>query len=205
MSSTPAAPDSPQRSPGARMTRTERLDRLPFTKAHGRLLVGSGVGWALDAMDVGLISFVMLALAKQWQLSTTTLRWIASISSHPQFLLTTNPNVKTLADFSSVDKIALPAVRISNQAVMIQMAAIKQMGQAKAFAIDPFTISMGHGDAMAARRCGGGRSEVRCTHCGKGGNEVLAGAVGSSCAAGGGLDSAKRDSCSGDASRLRVL
>jgi NitT/TauT family transport system substrate-binding protein len=75
---------------------------------------------------------------------------IASISSHPQFLLTTNPNVKTLADFSSVDKIALPAVRISNQAVMIQMAAIKQMGEAKAFAIDPFTISMGHGDAMAA-------------------------------------------------------
>ena len=61
------------------MTRTERLDRLPFTKAHGRLLVGSGVGGALDAMDVGLISFVMLALAKQWQLSTTTLSWIASI------------------------------------------------------------------------------------------------------------------------------
>lgn len=60
-------------------SRTERLDRLPFTRAHGRLLVGSGVGWALDAMDVGLISFVMLALAKQWQLDATTLSWIASI------------------------------------------------------------------------------------------------------------------------------
>jgi len=75
---------------------------------------------------------------------------IASLSSHPQFLLTTNPNVKTLADFSSVDKIALPAVKISNQAVMIQMAAIKQLGEAKAFSIDPYTVSMGHGDAMAA-------------------------------------------------------
>lgn len=75
---------------------------------------------------------------------------IASISSHPQFLVTTNPKVKTLADFSSVDKIALPAVKISNQAVMIQMAAIKQMGEAKAFSVDPYTISMGHGDAMAA-------------------------------------------------------
>ncbi len=60
-------------------TRTERLDSLPFTRAHLRLLVGAGVGWSLDAMDVGLISFVMVALAKQWQLSATTLSWIASI------------------------------------------------------------------------------------------------------------------------------
>lgn len=60
-------------------TRTERLDRLPFTRKHGRLLFGSGIGWALDAMDVGLISFVMAALAVQWQLTRTELSWIASI------------------------------------------------------------------------------------------------------------------------------
>nr|WP_211489781.1 MFS transporter [Georgenia thermotolerans] len=61
------------------LTRSERLDRLPFTRAHGRLLGGSGIGWALDAMDVGLISFVMAALSKQWQLDPTTLGWIGSI------------------------------------------------------------------------------------------------------------------------------
>jgi putative MFS transporter len=60
-------------------TRSERLDRLPFTREHGRLVVGSGLGWALDAMDVALISFVMASLAVQWQLGTTTLSWIASI------------------------------------------------------------------------------------------------------------------------------
>lgn len=60
-------------------TRSERLDALPFTREHGRLVVGSGVGWALDAMDVGLISFVMAALAVQWDLGPTTLSWIASI------------------------------------------------------------------------------------------------------------------------------
>ncbi|KOS56521.1 MFS transporter [Rhodococcus rhodochrous] len=60
-------------------TRTERLDELPLTRRHGRLLLGSGVGWALDAMDVGLISFVMAALAVQWSLSTTQLSWIGSI------------------------------------------------------------------------------------------------------------------------------
>src|SRR5699024_10793174 len=60
-------------------TRTERLDDLPFTPKHRRLLLGSGVGWALDAMDVGLISFVMAALAVHWSLTPTELSWIGSI------------------------------------------------------------------------------------------------------------------------------
>jgi putative MFS transporter len=60
-------------------SRAQRLDRLPFTREHGRLVVGSGLGWALDAMDVGLISFVMAALAVQWSLTPTELSWIGSI------------------------------------------------------------------------------------------------------------------------------
>ncbi|MDV3353938.1 MFS transporter [Dietzia sp. IN118] len=60
-------------------TRTERLDGLPFTRKHRKLLLGSGVGWALDAMDVGLISFVMAALAVHWSLSPTELSWVGSI------------------------------------------------------------------------------------------------------------------------------
>ncbi len=61
------------------LTRSDRLDRLPFTVQHRRLVLGSGTGWALDAMDVGLISFVMAALAKQWDLGSTELSWIASM------------------------------------------------------------------------------------------------------------------------------
>ena len=71
MSATPQA--------AAGLTRPERLDRLRFGRQHRRLLVGSGVGWALDAMDVGLISFVMAALAVQWQLGATELSWIGAI------------------------------------------------------------------------------------------------------------------------------
>jgi putative MFS transporter len=61
------------------LPRAERLDRLPFTREHGRLVVGSGIGWALDAMDVGLISFVMAALAVQWSLTPTELSLVGSI------------------------------------------------------------------------------------------------------------------------------
>ncbi|UQN15795.1 MFS transporter [Gulosibacter sp. ACHW.36C] len=60
-------------------SRSERLDRLPFTAKHGRLLFGSGVGWALDAMDVGLISFVIAALIEQQIVTTGEASWIASI------------------------------------------------------------------------------------------------------------------------------
>ncbi|GAA5027638.1 MFS transporter [Microbacterium fluvii] len=56
-----------------------RLDRLPFTRRHLRVLTGSGIGWALDAMDVGLISFVIAALAAQWSLDPGQTAWIASI------------------------------------------------------------------------------------------------------------------------------
>ncbi|GAB2672426.1 MFS transporter [Thalassiella azotivora] len=63
----------------AATTRAQRLDRLPFTREHTRLLLGSGTGWALDAMDVGLISFVMAALATQWSLTDTELSVVASV------------------------------------------------------------------------------------------------------------------------------
>ncbi|MCT2154528.1 MFS transporter [Corynebacterium sanguinis] len=61
------------------MTRAERLDRLPVTPKHRRLLFGSGIGWALDAMDIGLVSFIIAALAVHWDLDRTTTSWIASI------------------------------------------------------------------------------------------------------------------------------
>ncbi len=56
-----------------------RLDRLPFSRRLAKLLTGSGIGWALDAMDVGLISFIIAALSAQWDLSKTESGWIASV------------------------------------------------------------------------------------------------------------------------------
>lgn len=60
-------------------TVSHRLDALPFTKRHLRVLTGSGVGWALDAMDVGLISFIIAALTAQWGISSGQAGWIASV------------------------------------------------------------------------------------------------------------------------------
>jgi putative MFS transporter len=65
--------------PRVAATFSRRLDSLPFTRRHLRVLAGSGLGWALDAMDVGLISFVIAALAVQWNLQPNETAWIASV------------------------------------------------------------------------------------------------------------------------------
>ncbi|MBN9225024.1 MAG: hypothetical protein ABS63_05935 [Microbacterium sp. SCN 70-27] len=65
-------------SPRTEQSVAGRLDALPFTRAHARVLTGSGVGWALDAMDVGLVSFVLAALIAEWSLTGEQASWIAS-------------------------------------------------------------------------------------------------------------------------------
>ncbi|MCL1898246.1 MAG: MFS transporter, partial [Micrococcales bacterium] len=65
------APANPQ-------SRAQRLDNLRFTRLHGRLLGASGLGWAMDAMDVGLISFIMVTLPEAWNLDATSKSWIAA-------------------------------------------------------------------------------------------------------------------------------
>ncbi|MGO1543688.1 MAG: MFS transporter [Gulosibacter sp.] len=66
-------------TPDQTLTRSERLDRLKPNPEHRKLLWGSGIGWALDAMDVGLISFVIAALSAQQLINATEASWIASI------------------------------------------------------------------------------------------------------------------------------
>ncbi|MBN9603992.1 MAG: ABC transporter substrate-binding protein [Afipia felis] len=77
-------------------------------------------------------------------------RGVAALGSMPFYLNSSNPNVKTLADFTSKDKIALPAVEVSIQAVVLQMAAAKAFGMANYKKLDRLTVGMKHPDAMAA-------------------------------------------------------
>ncbi len=77
-------------------------------------------------------------------------RGIASLGSFPYYLVSTNPAVKTIADFSARDRIALPAVTVSVQARILQMAAARQWGVAQFKKLDPLTQTVPHPDAAAA-------------------------------------------------------
>ena len=58
---------------------TEKLSKKSPTR--NKLLVTAGVGWLFDALDVGILSFVIAALAIDWQLSPTQIGWIGSVNS----------------------------------------------------------------------------------------------------------------------------
>jgi NitT/TauT family transport system substrate-binding protein len=85
-------------------------------------------------------------------------RAAASLNSMPLYLNVIDPNIKTLKDITEKDKIALPAVKSSIQAVTLQMAAEQAFGPGQWAKLDPRTISMAHPDAMAAMLSG--RSEI---------------------------------------------
>ena len=49
--------------------------------SKNRLLVTSGLGWMFDAMDVGLLSFILAALKADWGLSAGQMGWLGAINS----------------------------------------------------------------------------------------------------------------------------
>ncbi|MFJ7737093.1 MFS transporter [Lysinibacillus sp. NPDC097287] len=49
--------------------------------SRNKLLGVAGVGWLFDAMDVGILSFVIAALAIDWDLTKTEMGWIGSVNS----------------------------------------------------------------------------------------------------------------------------
>ncbi len=58
---------------------SERLDSLPLSGFHWRLVVASGLGWMFDAFDSGLIAFVLPVLVKEWGLTPTQVGQVASM------------------------------------------------------------------------------------------------------------------------------
>jgi NitT/TauT family transport system substrate-binding protein len=77
------------------------------------------------------------------------IKGICALNSMPQWLNTTNPNVKTIRDFTEKDRIALPAVRVALQAIILQMAAEKEWGKGEAHRLDKWTVSLSHPDGLA--------------------------------------------------------
>ena len=79
---------------------------------------------------------------------------VVAMNSMPLYLNTSNPDVKSIRDLSAKDKIALPAVKVSFQAVTLQMAAAKEFGEDGYGRLDKYTVAMKHPDGMTALMSG---------------------------------------------------
>jgi putative MFS transporter len=64
----------------------ERLDRVPLNRFHWRLLGVSGIGWMFDAMDVIVISFLLVPIGREFGLDATRTGLVASAGFVGMFL-----------------------------------------------------------------------------------------------------------------------
>ena len=80
---------------------------------------------------------------------------VASLGNFPYYLVSNNPHVKTIADITDKDRIAVPAVGVSVQSRFLQYAAAKQWGDKEFNRLDKYTLALPHPDATAALIAGG--------------------------------------------------
>jgi NitT/TauT family transport system substrate-binding protein len=124
-------------------------------------LSGIKVSWAKvsgpAAMNDGLISGSLHfasqgapSLITLWDKTNGQIKGVSAMTTYPLYLVTRNPAVKNIRDFSGQDRIAVPSVKISTQAIMLQMAASTAFGQDNYTRLDPLTVSLSHPDATLA-------------------------------------------------------
>lgn len=110
-------------------------------------------GASTDAMLAGSVDLVTSGasnLLLLWEKTRGEVKGVAGASAIPMILVTRNPNVKTLKDFTEKDRIAVPTLKVSMQASVLKMAAEQQFGMEGRDKLDPITVQLGHPDATAA-------------------------------------------------------
>jgi len=120
---------------------------------------GAAVNQALLSKNVDFAAGGVGPLLKLWDKTKGRLnvRAMTNLAAMPLKLNTNDPNIRKLEDYVGVKnhKISTPSVKVSIQAVVLQMAAAKKWGQKEAFKLDPLTVSMKHPSAAAALLAGG--------------------------------------------------
>jgi NitT/TauT family transport system substrate-binding protein len=81
--------------------------------------------------------------------SSNEVKGIVAMVSQSSWLNTRDPNIKSIKDFKSSDRIALSAIKVSIPAIILQMAAAKEWGMSDYARLDPLTVSLPHPDGMS--------------------------------------------------------
>ena len=111
---------------------------------------------SLDFAAAGAPGFIEL-WARSRGIPNVEVIGISGLSTTSLSLNTNRPGIKSLADFTSSDRIAVPGIRTSLSAVVLQMLASKLLGPSHFAQLDAITVNLPHPEAMQAliRREGG--------------------------------------------------
>ena len=123
-----------------------------------------GPGAVIDAIlsgaaDYGTVALPsLITLWEKTRNSPNPIKAVGAVSNGAMTLYTTNPTVKSITDFTETDRIAVPSVAISFNAMMLQMMAEKQWNDPHR--LDHLTVALGHPDAVVALSAGYGKSII---------------------------------------------
>jgi NitT/TauT family transport system substrate-binding protein len=124
---------------------------VPDLKVDWKVLTGGGsqtdalLAGSVDVVNTGVGNLLLL-----WDRTKGGVKGIVANSALPLTLVTRNPNIKTLKDYGPNDKIAVPTIKVSTQAILLQMAAEKEFGADQTTRLDANTVQLGHPDAAIA-------------------------------------------------------
>ena len=97
--------------------------KVEWTTLGGPAQINDGIiSGAIDVGAVGLPNLITM-----WEKTRTNVkvRAIAGLNFMPLILLTRAAKIKTLKDYGEKDRIAVPSVKISMQAILLEMAAAR--------------------------------------------------------------------------------
>lgn len=122
-----------------------------------KLSGGSAVNDALLSGAVDIAGAGVGPLLTIWDRTygKQNVKGVASLGNFPYYLVSNRPDVKTIADFTDKDRIAVPAVGVSVQSRVLQMASAALWGDAQYNKLDSISVALPHPDAAAAIISGG--------------------------------------------------
>ncbi len=151
------------RQPGIIYLPTHIIEKQKLIEKHAARLGVAGVttkwisfsggGAQTDALLSGNVDMVNTGtgnLLLLWDRTRGGVKGIAASSALPLLLVSRNPKIKEIKDFGPGDKIAVPTVKVSTQAILLQMACGQIFGADQWGKLDANTVQLGHPDAMAA-------------------------------------------------------
>lgn len=115
----------------------------------GNVINDAMLAGSLDIAGTGAPGFISL-WSKAHGIPRSEVIGLGALSTSALWMNTNDPRINSLSDFTSKDKIALPGVKTSLSAVVLEMAVAKQFGIENYAKLDPLTIGLSHPDALAA-------------------------------------------------------
>jgi NitT/TauT family transport system substrate-binding protein len=128
----------------------------------GNIINDAMLSGVLDVASAGVPGFLTL-WDKTKGLPQNEVLGVGAVGSGSLWLMTRNPKVKTLADFTDADRIAVPGIKTSYAAKVLQMAAAQAFGLENYAKLDPLTVGIPYPDALAAMLSG--KTEINSHLC----------------------------------------